>query len=215
MIALTVRALIIEDDPDHADLLEISLGRLPGFEFRCTKCRSSAEAGSEVHQQTYDVVFADYWLGADTCKTFLEEHRQRGGTTAVVVTTSANDEYVAASVTRAGACAYLRKDDLDGPLLLQAVRDAMQQSERNRRRTDLRSDAARRLDGLTPRERQIADLIADGLQTKHIASQLGCADGTVSIHRSHILAKTKARSVADLVRLVITAAGARDPVPAG
>lgn len=202
-----ISTLILEDDPDHADLLKLELGRLPELTFDIIHCSTIAEADAMVSHRDFDVVFADYWLGGETCESFLDLLRTRGGAPAVVVTTSANDEYVAASVTRAGAHRYLRKTDLSGPLLVDALRDAMRQSRNAQREEAEHAGARAALADLTPREREVAGLIAQGLLSKQIAQQLGCAEGTVSQHRSNIIAKTGASSVADLVRIVIRGDG--------
>ena len=202
-----IATLILEDDVDHADLLQLELGRLKELRFDVVHCATITEADKVVSQRSFDVVFADYWLGGETCESFLDLLRTRGGSPAVVVTTSANDEYVAASVTRAGAHRYLRKTDLSGPLLADALRDAMRQSRNAKEQQAEHTDAREALADLTPREREVAGLIAQGLLSKQIAQQLGCAEGTVSQHRSNIIAKTGASSVADVVRMVIRAGG--------
>ena len=200
-----IATLILEDDVDHADLLQLALGRLPELKFDIVHCSTITEADKLITQRDFDVVFADYWLGGETCESFLDLLRTRGGSPAVVVTTSANDEYVAASVTRAGAHRYLRKTDLSGPLLVDALRDAMRQSRNAKDQQAEHAEAREALADLTPREREVAGLIAEGLLSKQIAQRLGCAEGTVSQHRSNIIAKTGASSVADVVRIVIRA----------
>jgi FixJ family two-component response regulator len=54
---------------------------------------------------------------------------------------------------------------------------------------------------LTSREREIMALVASGLMSKQIAAQVGLSEITVKVHRSHIMKKMEARSVADLVRM--------------
>jgi FixJ family two-component response regulator len=54
---------------------------------------------------------------------------------------------------------------------------------------------------LTSRERGIMALVASGLMSKQIAAQIDLSEITVKVHRSHIMKKMGARSVADLVRM--------------
>ena len=54
---------------------------------------------------------------------------------------------------------------------------------------------------LTPREREIMALVASGLMSKQIAAQVGLSEITVKVHRSHVMKKMGAKSVADLVRM--------------
>ena len=63
--------------------------------------------------------------------------------------------------------------------------------------------AAERLDELTPRETEVADLFADGLNGHQIGSKLGISPKTVDIHRGKIKIKLGVKSTVDLVRCVL------------
>ena len=56
-------------------------------------------------------------------------------------------------------------------------------------------------ESLTPREREVFDLVAEGLLNKLIADRLGIAERTVKIHRARVMSKMQADSLADLVRM--------------
>jgi DNA-binding CsgD family transcriptional regulator len=55
---------------------------------------------------------------------------------------------------------------------------------------------------LTPRERQVLDLVASGMLNKQIAAQLGAAEKTIKVHRSRIMEKMQVRTAAALVALL-------------
>jgi FixJ family two-component response regulator len=57
------------------------------------------------------------------------------------------------------------------------------------------------LDTLTPREREVMNLVVEGEANKAIAIDLGLSERTVEIHRAKVMEKMRARSVAHLVRL--------------
>ncbi len=57
---------------------------------------------------------------------------------------------------------------------------------------------------LTPREREVAALIADGASNKEAGRRLGISPRTVELHRAHIMEKLGARNAADLVRIVLS-----------
>ena len=57
---------------------------------------------------------------------------------------------------------------------------------------------------LTPREREVASLIAGGASSKEAGRQLGISPRTVELHRAHIMEKLGARNAADLVRIVLS-----------
>ena len=61
-----------------------------------------------------------------------------------------------------------------------------------------------RIQGLTPRERQVMSLVAEGLSNKAIARQLAISPRTVEIHRAKMMAKMGAASVGALIRMVLT-----------
>ena len=203
MVTQALNTLILEDDEDHARLLELELNRVSELRFEITHCTNSADACDQLESQNFDLVFVDYWLEGETTEGFLDRLREEDAGIPVVVTTGANDEYIAASVIRAGAHRYIRKDDISVPLLRDAIRDAMNDSHLSSRKAVEKREASQRLSLLTPRELEIAKLIAKGLLSKQISAKLGCTEGTVNLHRSHIIQKTQAQSVADVVRLVM------------
>jgi two-component system response regulator FixJ len=56
---------------------------------------------------------------------------------------------------------------------------------------------------LTPREREVFDLVAAGEPNKVIARRLGISFRTIELHRAHIIEKLQARSLSDLIRMAI------------
>jgi FixJ family two-component response regulator len=63
------------------------------------------------------------------------------------------------------------------------------------------ADLRTRFDLLTPREREVLDLIVAGLLNKQIAGELNIGEVTIKTHRAHIMQKTQAESLAHLVRM--------------
>ncbi|MBZ9656240.1 response regulator transcription factor [Phyllobacterium lublinensis] len=85
--------------------------------------------------------------------------------------------------------------------LVTAVRAAI---NRDREQRSVRAELAelvRRLDALTPREREVLPLVVSGLLNKQAAAELGISEITLEIHRSKIMHKMQAASFADLVRI--------------
>src|SRR5207302_8396621 len=58
-----------------------------------------------------------------------------------------------------------------------------------------------RYESLTPREREVMPLVVFGLLNKQIAAEIGASEATVKVHRSQLMRKMGAESVADLVRM--------------
>lgn len=101
---------------------------------------------------------------------------------------------------RAGALTFLPKP-IRGVELVAAVREALAADAalRASRATQQRTLAL--LDSLTRRERQVMDLIVQGLPSKQIAAELGIAENTVKVHRDRLMHKLQVRSVAVLIKL--------------
>jgi len=59
------------------------------------------------------------------------------------------------------------------------------------------------LDTLTPREREVAQLIVEGNSSKNVGERLFISERTVETHRSHIKKKLGAKSTADVVRIIV------------
>jgi FixJ family two-component response regulator len=101
---------------------------------------------------------------------------------------------------KAGAADFLLKP-FDDDKLLFAVDTALgRSSELRRARADAR-ELHRRFGLLTPRERQVFELVSEGLLNKQIAGLLGTKEGTVKLHRANLVRKLQAHSVSDLVRM--------------
>ena len=107
---------------------------------------------------------------------------------------------MAVQAMKAGALEFLRKPFRDQDLL-----DAVQQAlERDRKGREQRAEIAelrKRFDSLTPREREVMALVAAGLLNKQVAGELGTSEGSVKVHRQHVMEKIGADSLAELVRV--------------
>ena len=101
---------------------------------------------------------------------------------------------------KAGAADFLLKP-FDDDQLLEAVNTALAKSEEIRKSRAEYHELRQRFDLLTPRERQVFELVAEGLLNKQIAGRLGTREGTVKLHRANLIRKLHARSVSDLVRM--------------
>ncbi|MDM0011316.1 response regulator [Variovorax sp. J22P168] len=102
---------------------------------------------------------------------------------------------------KAGAADFLFKP-VDSETILSVVGKAVA-DDAVRRRAHRRLCALRsRYSTLSPRERQVMELVVNGALNKQISAQLGAAERTVKAHRAHVMAKMEVSSLADLVRAV-------------
>ena len=133
--------------------------------------------------------------------------RELGARLPVIVMTGAADVPVAVRAMKTGAVDFLEKPVEEG-VLLDAVQRALAAGRQQRDLASAAADAAIRLTRLTPRERDVADLLAAGLANKAIASKLGASPRTIEVHRARVLEKLEVGSLPELVRLVLAAGGA-------
>jgi FixJ family two-component response regulator len=92
---------------------------------------------------------------------------------------------------------------LDDQKLLEAVQRAIRLHNEILQAKTERAELHSRFSGLTPRERQVLDLVISGHQNRAIAAELGVGVKTVEMHRGRVMDKTRASNVADLVRMAI------------
>ena len=101
---------------------------------------------------------------------------------------------------RCGAVDFLTKP-IDADALFKAVREAIDVDALNRRAAVLLKSISRRLATLTPREREVLEHVVRGRLNKQIAADLGTVEKTIKVHRSRVMYKMAARSLAELVQL--------------
>jgi FixJ family two-component response regulator len=119
----------------------------------------------------------------------------------VVFLTGQGDIASSVRAMKAGAFDFLEKP-VETDRLVDAVRRAIEASRHAHDRERERRGFLARLARLTPRERQVCDLVVQGRLNKQIGLELGAAEKTIKIHRGHVMEKLGVHSVAELVRLV-------------
>jgi two-component system CheB/CheR fusion protein len=117
---------------------------------------------------------------------------------------------------KAGALDFIEKP-VSRDELLACVERALEQSRDSSKQVAWREDAANHLAGLTPRQREIMELVLAGHPSKNIAADLGISQRTVENHRASIMKKTGSKSLPALARLALAAArnGADEPLIQG
>jgi FixJ family two-component response regulator len=118
----------------------------------------------------------------------------------IVFITGHGDIPMSVKAMKAGAIDFLAKPFRDQDLL-DAVAAAIQGDQSRREQERVISDLKTHFESLTPREREIMALVAGGLMSKQIAARFELSEITVKVHRSHLMRKMGARTVAELVRM--------------
>lgn len=134
----------------------------------------------------------------------------RGIDRAIVFVTGQGDIPTTVRAMKAGAVTFLSKP-VQSAELVAAVREALLRDALGRAQHRERQDLVRRLASLTPRERQVLELVATGMLNKQIAAELGAAEKTIKVHRGRIMEKMQVRTATALVGLLSRAETRADP----
>ena len=126
----------------------------------------------------------------------------RGAIIPVIFITGHGDIPMAVEAMQHGAFDFLQKPFRDQDLI-DRIQRALAADEKNRAALRERDRVRARLDSLTPREREVLDLMMRGKPNKVMAAELGLSQRTVEIHRARVMEKTDASSLAQLVRMVM------------
>ena len=120
--------------------------------------------------------------------------------TPIVFVAARGDIRTSVHAMKAGAIEYLTKP-FRKQELLEAVRNGIERDRMRRAECRVLGELRTRLASLTPREREIMALLSAGREAKEIAGQIGISTHTARVHRTRVMSKIGARSIADLVRM--------------
>ncbi|MBB6093440.1 FixJ family two-component response regulator [Povalibacter uvarum] len=120
----------------------------------------------------------------------------------IIFITGHGDVPMAVEAMQAGAVDFIQKPFRDQDLI-DRINQALEKDSNNRAALGERNDIRRRLETLTPREREVLDLVVHGKANKVIAGDLKLSQRTVEIHRARVMEKMQASSLAHLVRMVL------------
>jgi two-component system, LuxR family, response regulator FixJ len=126
----------------------------------------------------------------------------RGAVIPVIFISGHGDIPMAVEAMQNGAFDFLQKPFRDQDLI-DRIQRALEKDRENRAALGERARIRERLDSLTPREREVLDLVTSGKANKVMAADLGLSQRTVEIHRARVMEKMGASSVAQLVRMVL------------
>jgi FixJ family two-component response regulator len=131
-----------------------------------------------------------------------EKMNLRRCTLPVIFITGHGDVPMAVSALKKGAVDFIEKPFNDKELL-RVIGQCLERERATRAQRQREGETARRLAGLTEREREVMDLVLAGKLNKQVADVLNISIKTVEVHRARIMDKMGVRSVAELVQAVL------------
>jgi FixJ family two-component response regulator len=117
----------------------------------------------------------------------------------IIFLTGHGDIPMSVGAMKAGAFDFLTKPPRQAEIL-KAVASAVERHQQAQTLSQELEEIGQRMERLTPRERQVMELVLLGLLNKQIADKLGSAEKTVKVHRGRVMRKMEVQSVAELVR---------------
>ncbi|MBI2959328.1 MAG: response regulator transcription factor [Betaproteobacteria bacterium] len=193
---------IVDDEPAVRESLALLL-RLHGFVSR--GFASGEEFLSACAPGWAGCVLLDLRMPGMSGLALQAAMADRGITLPVVVVTAHGDVAAARAMLKAGALDFLEKP-LDKNQLLAAVRAAFERNAEDRAHVLAVAQAKQCIERLTPREREVLDLIVAGQHNREIAAELGISARTVEVYKARLMEKLRVDRLPDLIRLMLTVA---------
>ena len=189
--------VVIDDDPDIRNALQ---GLLETVDLQAALYATASEFLASKRPQGPCCIVVDVRLPGLSGLDFQQQLARENIPIPVIFITGHGDIPMSVRAMKAGAVEFLTKPLRDQDLLdaiQAALRHDRARLEDERKVADLRN----RYDSLTAREREVMTMLVSGRVNKQIAAEAGISEVTVRLHRGQIMRKTRASSLADLIRI--------------
>jgi len=190
---------IVDDDPSVRDALSLLLG-VRGYR---TAMFASGEAFLQAWQPAWrGCMLIDIRMSGMDGLSLQMELRRRDCRIPVIIMSGHGDVSMARAAFKADAVDFLEKPFDDGKLIA-AIDEALARARSVHTEQQRRSRSDTLLSELTPREREVMELVVMGRHNREIGPALGISVRTVEVHKARLMAKLGVDNVADLVRITM------------
>lgn len=187
---------IVDDDPAVRQAL---VDLLDSVDIKATSFASPAELLEKDDLAAPGCMVLDVRFSGMSGLDFQAALQRDGNRMPIIVMTGHGDIPMSVRAMKAGAVDFLTKPFRDQDLI-DAVAGAIDRDRVMRKSHESKSALESLAEKLTPRERSVMKAVVNGLMNKQIAAEFGISQVTVKLHRSNVMRKMEARSLADLVR---------------
>jgi FixJ family two-component response regulator len=188
---------VVDDDPSVRDAIRRLLGTV-GLPVRAFESALEFVAGER--PEIPSCLVLDVRLPGISGIDFQRELTKANIRIPIIFITAHGDVPMSVKAMKAGAVEFLIKPFHDQDLL-DAVQMALEKDRLRRLGEAQIAELQRRLQTLTPREREVLPLLVSGRLNKQIAAEMNASEATVKVHRSQLMRKMEAKSLPDLVRM--------------
>lgn len=188
---------IVDDDASIRDALSLLLS-LRGLR---AQLFASAEDFLGVYQPEWrGCLLTDLRMPGLSGIELIDALKDRHVSLPVILLTAHGDVATTRTALRGGAFDFLEKP-IDEDILLEVLRNAIDEDARNQSRMLQLNQQRARLDRLTPRERDVLERLGRGLQNREIAAELNISPRTVEVYKARMMEKLECSNLADVVRV--------------
>lgn len=196
----------VEDDVTLHGLVD---GLLQSIGVACKSWETPEDMLQNIHQYPVSLLLLDVRLRGTSGLQLLRTLRESGVLAPVIFVSGIDELPVAVDAMRMGAKDFLTKP-FSSQTLLDSVQRVLQEGLADERRRSTQEELKTRMARLSHREHDVLLRLIAGKTNKVTAAELGLSDKTVEEYRSKVMAKLRAESVADIVKMAVIC-GEADP----
>lgn len=196
---------VVDDDEGIRDGLRVLLATIKQ---PCETFASAAEFLASYDPQQAGCLLLDIRMPQMSGLELQQELNKRGSNLPIIFITGHGDIPMAVEAMRNGALDFVRKPFREHDLL-DRINEALNLELTKRKWNIEHDELLARLSSLSEREKAVFERVADGEMNKVIGFDLGISERTVEVHRANVMKKLNVRTLAELIRVKITAESAR------